>query len=244
MIDDVPPLSETIDEDFEAWNLFPELRWVFNKLEVALRLGHNAGPSGVPVLEAGYYIIRPAYNLYGMGLGAKKKWIDPDRDWNDLLEAQIVPPGYFWCEYFEGEQLSIDFERVRDDWVPICAMRGVLRDSTNDLRQFDFWERVSMPENFRLPRFLKREIFRSAFLNIEMKGGKIFEVHLRSGNDVLREEPVGTRVYPIWSTDSEDRKAHLPFVENLDSPPVLYSLDRSEPEPSRLGFRIERPSFH
>ena len=64
-----------IDEDEEAWVAFPHHRWVFNKLDVAFRLGYHAGPACVPVEKDGMYIVRPIYNLYGMSVGAKKQWL-------------------------------------------------------------------------------------------------------------------------------------------------------------------------
>ena len=51
-----------IDEDEEAWVAFPHHRWVFNKLEVALKLGYAAGPACVPVQHDGMDIVRPIYN--------------------------------------------------------------------------------------------------------------------------------------------------------------------------------------
>ena len=66
-----------IDEDYQAWDAYPESRWIFNKLELSLKLGYNAGPACVPVKEAGKYIVRPIYNLYGMGVGTSIKYLDP-----------------------------------------------------------------------------------------------------------------------------------------------------------------------
>ena len=64
-----------IDEDEQAWVAFPQHRWVFNKLEVALKLGYEAGPACVPVQHTGTYIVRPIYNLYGMSVGAKRVFL-------------------------------------------------------------------------------------------------------------------------------------------------------------------------
>jgi hypothetical protein len=29
-----------IEEDYEAWEAYPQYRWVFNKLELSMRLGY------------------------------------------------------------------------------------------------------------------------------------------------------------------------------------------------------------
>ena len=72
-----------IDEDFQAWEKYPEYRWVFNKLELALKLGYRAGPACVPLppLRSHFkVVIRPIYNLYGMGIGAKVHTFIPEID--------------------------------------------------------------------------------------------------------------------------------------------------------------------
>ena len=57
-----------IDSDQDAWEAYPQHRWVFNKLEVALRQGFHAGPACSRVTFEGKkkVVIRPIYNLFGM----------------------------------------------------------------------------------------------------------------------------------------------------------------------------------
>ena len=57
-----------------------QYRWVFNKLDVSLRLAYRAS-AGISVKQTGWYIVDPIYNPYGMGIGAHKKWLDAD--WQD-----------------------------------------------------------------------------------------------------------------------------------------------------------------
>ena len=66
------------DDNFDLWDKLPQYRWIHNKLELAISCGHNAGP--IPILPkvSGYYCLRPIYNLIGLGLHAKKIWIDKD----------------------------------------------------------------------------------------------------------------------------------------------------------------------
>ena len=79
-------------DDYHAWQAYPHYRWIFNKLEVSLRLGYHAGPAGIPVQRTGYYIIRPVYNPYGMGIGAHKKWLSAD--WQDDMSNHAhIPRG-------------------------------------------------------------------------------------------------------------------------------------------------------
>ena len=87
-----------IDEDYQAWIQYPQYRWLFNKLDVSLLLGYDAGPACVPITKPNKYIIRPIYNLYGMGIGAKVKSLDPRLHAEDMTHHKHVPPGNFWCE--------------------------------------------------------------------------------------------------------------------------------------------------
>ena len=59
------------------------------------------------ISESGYYCIRSIYNLYGMGLGASKVWLDTD-DNSEVMNRQH--PGSFYCEWFDGPHYSIDYE--------------------------------------------------------------------------------------------------------------------------------------
>ena len=57
--------------DVDAWSKYPRYTSWYNKLWLSERLGYKCGPAGVPVPVKGTYIVRPIYNLLGMGLGAK-----------------------------------------------------------------------------------------------------------------------------------------------------------------------------
>jgi len=70
----------------------PADRWIFNKLELATRLGHDCGPENV-VPSFGDYCVRPEMSLHGMGTGGFFK-VHTD-NW-------MQEPGYFWCEWFNG----------------------------------------------------------------------------------------------------------------------------------------------
>ena len=85
-------------DDTDCWLKYPNYRWVFNKLDIALRLKYDAGPACVPISKSNNYVIRPTYNLYGMGIGATVQYIDV-RDNDEIIDNSIIPPGYFWCEY-------------------------------------------------------------------------------------------------------------------------------------------------
>ena len=224
-----------IDEDYQAWEAYPQYRWVFNKLDIALRLGYPAGPACVPlpkVKEVHFKaVIRPIYNLYGMGIGAKVFTFNPSIDNNFIVNHGCVPPGYFWCEYFKGTHYSIDFKSTESPkgsmfkWEPFHAMSGV--NSENDLTRFTGWRNIEIP-NIILPHFI-RCISGVDYLNVECIDDKIIEIHLRTGNDVLHNTPIGTHAVPIWSdeknTIAELQKKGYEFKSNLHPDSFNYGAD-------------------
>jgi len=221
-----------VKDDEDAWREYPHQRWVFNKLEVALRFGYDAGPACTPVPKANDYIIRPIYNVYGMGIGASKMFLDPEIHNKELLLHKHVPPGYFWCEYFEGDHHSIDYRKEGNKWVPFHAMVGFQSDN---LIRFTHWELIDPPEN-DLPDFIQE--LEADHLNLEMKDDKIFEIHLRSGNYEVWNFPKGSLIYPVWEGQDTSKLEHLTFVKNSDP---AYHNASGYLTAIRTGFYVKQP---
>jgi hypothetical protein len=237
-----------IDEDYQAWEQYPEYRWIFNKLELALKLGYKAGPACVPLPRTPSTlfkaIIRPIYNLYGMGINAKVITFRPMIDNEFIINHGFISPGHFWCEYFEGPHYSIDYKANKQPkgsiwkWDAFCAIIGEKEEA--NLTRFTKWTRIK-PPTISLPSFLNN-IDNVDFLNVECIGNKIIEVHLRTGNDVLHEEFIGTIAIPIWD-DEEDKikileKQGYKFKGNHHSESFKYSADGHLSD-VRLGYMIK-----
>jgi hypothetical protein len=225
--------------DVEMWVKYPQYRWLFNKLEIALRLGYDAAPIMVPVTRPGKYIIRPIYNLYGMGIGAHAKHLNPDLAWSDHA---VGPPGTFWCEYFEGNHLSVDYKWVDEGkggihshWEPYSVMLGEYIEE--DLERFASWTRIAAPLHvYNVPEWIPTDI---GLLNVEWRGESLIEVHIRSGNDIMHEKPLGTVIRPLWEGDPvPDDVFHLPNEESgrydasgyLRSNRVGYTMQKKYPD--------------
>lgn len=181
-------LSNGPEYDCVAWEKYPQHRHLFNKLELSLRLGYTAGPGGVPVPQDGHYVVRPIYNLSGMGAQAHRKFIKGDVYDN-------APPGHFWCEYFGGAVTTIDYEWQSVDGhttlVPVFAARGVR--ASHDLQRFSGWKKIQ-PPCWPLPA-VTAALTDVPRINIEYIDGKIIEIHLRAGVDF----PTGsTELIPVW----------------------------------------------
>ena len=185
------------DEDIAAWFKYPHYRKWFNKLYVAERFSYSCGPAGIPVPESGEYIVRPIVNLAGMGIGARVMYLEVDE------VSEKIPAGYFWCEYFQGRHLSVDFVKENGKWQQLNAYEGF--NEKKDLTRFFEWKRVE--DKFDLPRQLKElEIDRINFECIkDPKTNKIniFEVHLRNGFDHMMKWRV---IVPVFKGDPTRRE--------------------------------------
>jgi len=218
-------LSNGVVYDCDAWNRYPRHRWLFNKLDLSLKLGYAAGPGGTSVPSDGDYIVRPIMNLSGMGVGATRQQLKRN-------DYKTVPPGYFWSEFFHGPNVSVDYEWVvegsKNMLKPVFAAEGYRTSS--DLYRFNGWKRID-PPYWDLPEWIK-ELHDVPRFNIEFVYDKIIEIHLRPGNDF----PDGaTQIIPIWSDMSGhdiDRfiRAGYTQVTNFDD------ADGHLKEVKRLGF--------
>ena len=188
-------------DEWELWEKYPKYHKWWNKLYLSQVMGYSCGPCGTKIPKTSEYVIRPIYNLAGMGIGAEVKVLEK----NDLSSVQ---PGYFWCEYFEGTHYSIDYKRTNQPkgsvwvWEPFCTMVGEKEE--NNLTKFTKWTVVDSPK-WNLPRFIC-EIDDVEFLNVECIDDKIFEIHLRTGNDVLHGKSIGSVAIPIWEGEEDKLK--------------------------------------
>lgn len=167
-----------------------------------------AGPAATAPPTPGMYISRPTYNLYGMGIGAKKFKYDESM-YSQLINNDIVPPGHFWCEWVDGRHLSIDYEKTAKGWTTRSVWQGE-HYSDDNLTKFKQWTRLPNSEAIDLrtltiglrPEFGFVNRFKMDKINIEMKGDYVIEIHFRLGNDPFDDLPVHSRLIPVW--DDED----------------------------------------
>jgi hypothetical protein len=232
-----------VEEDFQSWQRYhkTEHRWVFNKLEIALRQNLHAGPAATAPEKTGTYIFRPTYNIYGMGIGAKKFFYDKDVSYNKFINHDVVPPGYFWCEWLEGKHLSIDYNQDLDGFWHTRSVWLGKHGNKDNLTKFASWERL---ENYMAPSWNRLPI-EPSFLydpevpvfNIEMIGDSIIEIHLRLGNDPFDEYPVGTTLLPIWNGEEAPEGE---WKGNLHEDMEQYSASGYLTD-VRRGYIVKRP---
>jgi hypothetical protein len=147
--------------DYEAYIALPRGdRWIMNKLMLAESLGYNCGPVGVPIDTPGTYCIRPIMNLSGGGNPGFFKYVVEEVGVNNMPKT---PGGYFWCEWFEGESIGVDYE----DDMPVQAFGGIADSGGNHPTYGDHPARPPLPASLTN---------KSKYLTVEYIGDKIIEV--------------------------------------------------------------------
>ena len=170
--------------DSDVWTTIDaEDLWIYDKLILSRRLGHECGPAGVAPSRTGRYCVRPISNYRMMGRGSSIVHIEQGQD--------TIPDGYFWCELFTGRHLSFDY-----NWGRQClAVEGIRHEGRTD--RFAQWQRVD--DVFALPGILHAVAVRHEWLNIETIGDKIIEAHLRYNDDF--EGHGANTIVPVWKEE-------------------------------------------
>lgn len=192
-------------EDADAWVWYPEHRWIYDKLRVALSQGLDAAPHGVmpprfPVFS------KPMINLRGMGAGSRV--IESEEAYRAALAG-----GHFWSTLLTGDHVSTDLALVDG------AARW-WRHSTGATAPggtFDHWriEAAPRPEVEQWCGAWAARHLRgyTGMANMETIGGRIIEAHLRFADQwpdlygpgwveaVIRLYETGA-----WSFDDSDRR--------------------------------------
>lgn len=158
-------------DDGDAWTLFPEHRWVYDKLRVAESQGLTCGPHGI--MPASFPVFsKPVFNLRGMGTGSRV--LRTEREFRANQR-----PGHIWMPLIEGEHVSSDIAVVRGEarwWrhtIGVPIGEGM----------FDRWivladarPEIEEPGGAWLAKHLDGY---TGMVNFETIGGQIIEVHLR-----------------------------------------------------------------
>jgi hypothetical protein len=158
-------------EDYDAWQWFPDYRWIYDKLAVALSQNLDAGPHGTtppryPVFS------KPIVNLKGMGVGSRAVRSQSDYDAH-------YAPGHFWMTLLEGRHVSSDIAVVSGEPVWWRHVTGKPAGEGT----FDYWtvhaELDAGIEAYCGEWIRKNLAGYTGMLNLETIGEKIIEGHLR-----------------------------------------------------------------
>lgn len=177
--------------DYESYHQLPvQDRWIFNKLQVAERLGYECGPVGTRPVAQITAIVRPQMNIFGSGRGGFYEYDQwPFAAWDDAPNAN---PGYFWCEKFSGRHAYTCFV---DDVARYCTYSEPYTHARD--QRWVGVEDNALSEAPALPAALRGI---SKYLYVESIGGKIIEVSPRLGLTGARQKIIDEYklIDPSW----------------------------------------------
>jgi hypothetical protein len=168
---DCPPDVVIPTDDPDCWLLYPDHRWIYDKLRVAESQGLACGPHGVkpdsfPVFS------KPMTNLKGMGVGSRII-----RQPSDLDEH--YSPGHMWMDLLRGDHVSTDCAVVDGTIAWSRHATGLPWDDG----MFKYWV-IHAAASPWLEEYLGEWVSRhmrgyTGMMNFETIGGRIIETHLR-----------------------------------------------------------------
>jgi hypothetical protein len=194
-------------EDVVWKTIDPNDIWVLDKLILSRKMYYNSGPVGLDVPKPGHYIVRPCVNMIGLGLGAQRVWLEKD--------TTHLPLGYFWCEWFDGRHLSIDYFQGEQ----ILAVEGHKPSTT--FTHWKDWVRVN--DKIPLPNILQSFAKKYTWINCEYIGGNLIEVHFRRNEDF---DGGINHFIPVWKGENT-------------TPPEGYSYREYPDVHGRIGAFIK-----
>ena len=186
-----------LDGNDEWTNIHPSDLWVYNKLFLSRVLGYTCGPVGTTVPRPDFYIVRPSFNLLGMGRFARKEWLYKYTD--------HIHPAEFWCEIFEGTHLSVDFKNKKSELVVLGT-----RDDDDPYYKWEKWEKIDLDVQF--PKILDDLKGNYEYINCEFIGGRLIEVHFRQNPDFRYGNTVAI---PVWN-DEMGKNEQYRYIEDED----------------------------
>ncbi len=206
-----------LDSQDEWNNIHSSDLWVYNKLFLSRVLGYTCGPIGSTVPKPDFYIVRPSFNLLGMGRFARKEWIEKYTD--------QYHPSEFWCEIFDGPHISVDYRDKKQELTVLGT-----RTSKDTFYKWDKWEKVDVKIDF--PSILNDLVGDYEYINCEFIGNNLIEVHFRQNPDFRYGNNVAI---PVWKEEEfkniegynyikdEDYLRSGFFIDTRDSNPVKSS---------------------
>jgi hypothetical protein len=168
-----PPGTVIPTDDMTAWVLFPEHRWIYNKLLICETQGIEGAPHGVNPSPAMFPVFsKPIYNMSGMGLGSRV--IHTQKE----LDAEPMP-GCMWMRLLDGEHVSTDAAVVNGR--ALWWRHSVGKPAPGGM--FDYWTVMAEPrpeiEEYCDAWLEKNLAGYTGCINFETIGARIIEAHLR-----------------------------------------------------------------
>jgi hypothetical protein len=158
-------------EDGDSYRLYPEYRWIYNKMMIADSQGLPNGPHG---LEPDFFPVfsKPIYNMRGMGAGSRI--LKNEKEYQNNQR-----PGHMWMTLLQGEHVSSDVAVVKGEAM---WWRHVVGKAIGD-GMFDYWTVLGAARpaiEAYCGDWLRRNMAGyTGMMNFETIGARIIEAHLR-----------------------------------------------------------------
>lgn len=183
----------------QEWkNIHSEDLWIYNKLFLSHALKYICGPTGTIVPKPNFYIVRPSFNLLGMGRYARIEWIENNTD--------EYHPAEFWCEIFTGRHLSVDFYKKKSKLVILGE-----RDINSSLYKWKKWTKIN--EKIEFPSILNTLKGNYDWINCEFIDNKLIDVHFRQNPDFKYGNSIAI---PVWNDSEETEMIDFEFIEDSE----------------------------
>lgn len=171
------PLSDIAVNDAAAWQLYPDYRHVYNKLDIAKSQGLSAHSCSESPTDCGFepgelLFVKPIINLQGMSLNARQ-CLAADVPRDDTL---------FWSPLLKGRQTSTDCLLL--DGRVVWFAHTLAADEK--YKQRPVWWQVGVDlsdEEAAIRTFVELRLQGyTGVCNIERIGDVVIEMHLRGSN--------------------------------------------------------------
>lgn len=224
-------------DDGDCYLLYPQHRWLYNKLTIAESQNLSAAPHGID--PPGFPVFsKPIYNMKGMGAGSRLM-----RTAREYERYQA--PGHMWMTLLEGEHVSSDTAVVQGR--PVWWRHTIGRPLEGGM--FDYWT-VLAESRPQIEDWCAAWIGRhladfTGIVNFETIGGRIIEAHLRLsdqwpdlyGSDWCRSV-VALYRDGVWDFDETKARRRDGFSVVLFG---AHGLRYRHPDPEVVSRHLEKP---
>jgi len=187
-----------LDGNDEWKNIHHDDLWIYNKLFLSRVLEYNCGPVGTTVPKPDFYIVRPSFNLLGMGRESRIEYIEHHTD--------HFHPAEFWCELFRGDHISVDFYQKKSKLVVLGE-----KDPEDPLYKWKKWTKIDLEIDF--PSILSQLKGNYDWINCEFIGNRLIEVHFRQNPDFRYKNNVAI---PVWNDEEVRDLKEYRFISDED----------------------------
>ncbi len=236
-------------DDVIAYQLYPNHRWVYNKLNICETQGLECGPHGL--MPSQYPVFsKPIYNMRGMGVGS--------RIFHSLGEMELaLTAGHMWMPLLTGEHISSDVAVINGQPVWWRHTIGIPLSGG----AFDYWIILSEARP-HLEAYCGDWICRNlnsytGMLNFETINGIIIECHLRLSDQWVdlygkgwMESVVELYTNGKWNFSDNWRKdgysvvlfaGHGSKYHKLPRDPIKFLLGHPEISSIQITFHESKP---